>query len=174
VLDNCGYWASRQVLYFLVWDFVLRSSETGLALSLSGASVGLGVTTSSTGLSEMTAGFSFPRSSEHEGASSWGAFHDELIEGDARATGGGDASAGGFSESHSGNIDFGHVEDSLVISDGSDNDGDFLAVFDVSDNSGHGYRGSGSAGSLQSSEDGLGESGLTSSGEEGEELTKEC
>jgi hypothetical protein len=51
-----------------------------------------------------------------------------LIEGDARATGSGDASTGGFSESHSGNIDFGHIEDSLVISDGSNNDGNFLAI----------------------------------------------
>ena len=61
----------------------------------------------------------------------------------------------------------------MVISDGSDNDGNFFAVLDVSDDSGHGYRGSGSAGSLQSSEDGLGETGLTSSGEEGEELDEE-
>ena len=54
--------------------------------------------------------------------------HDELIKSQTLSTGSSDACSGGFSESHGSDVDFGHLEETDVVGDSSDNDGGSLAI----------------------------------------------
>ena len=124
--------------------------------------------------SEVTSGLSLLGSSEEEGVGSGGRLHDELIESHASTTSSDDSGTGGLGESESGNVKLGHIEGSLIIGDNSDNDGSAAGILsEASDHAGDGHRGSVDSGGNESSEDGLAETGLGSSGKEGEELDEE-
>ena len=124
--------------------------------------------------SEMASSLSLLGSSEEEGVGSGRSLHDELVESHARATSSDDSGTGGLGESESGNVKLGHVEGSLVVSDDTDNDGSArLVLTEASDHAGERYRGSVDSGGNESSEDGLAESGVSSSAQESEELDEE-
>ena len=119
----------------------------------------------------MSSGFSLLGSSEEEGVGSGRRLHDELIESHASTTSSDDSGTGGLGESKSGNVKLGHIEGSVIIGDNSDNDGSAAGIFtEASDHAGDGYWGSVNSGGNESSEDGLAETGLGSSAQEGEEL----
>jgi hypothetical protein len=103
----------------------------------------------------------------------FGGLHNELVEGEALATSGGDASTGSLGESESGNSQLGDSEDSLVIGDsGNDNDGLTLIrlLLVMLDELRERKRRSVHSGSNKSSQDRLVEVRAGSSGEESEEL----
>lgn len=121
--------------------------------------------------SEVTSGLSLLGSSEEEGVGSGRRLHDELVKSHASTTSSDDSGTGGLGESESGNVKLGHIEGSLIIGDNSDNDGSAAGILsEASDHAGDGHWGSVDSGGDESSEDGLAETGLGSSGKEGEEL----
>jgi hypothetical protein len=149
------------------------STESSLDFGVSSSGVRLGVTAGNTESSEMASGLSLLGSSEEEGVGSGRSLHDELVEGHASTTSSDNSGTGGLGESESGNVKLGHIEGSLVIGDNSDDDGGAAGVLsEASDHAGDGYRGSVDSGGNESSEDGLAETGVGSSGEEGEELNE--
>ena len=97
------------------------SAETVLLLAILRSDKGLDVRAGNTSGTHMLESFSGLGSSKEERVGARGVLHDELVEGQALATGGGDASAGGLGESESGDGQtLGDFEDSLVIGDGGD------------------------------------------------------
>jgi hypothetical protein len=147
------------------------STESSLDFGVSASSVRLGVTAGNTEGSPVASGFSLLGSSEEEGVGSGRSLHDELVEGHASTTSGDDSGTGGLGESESGNVKLGHIEGSLIIGDNSDNDGSAASVLsEASDHAGDGHWGSVDSGGNESSEDGLAETGVGSSAQEGEEL----
>jgi len=122
----------------------------------------------------MASGLSLLGSSEEEGVGSRRSLHDELIESHASTTGSDNSGTGGLGELEGGNVELGAVKGSEIFSDGSNNNGGTsLVLSEASDHSGDRYRGSVNSGSNESSEDGLAEARVSSSGEESEELLGE-
>jgi hypothetical protein len=147
------------------------STESSLDFGVSSSGVRLGVTAGNTEGSEVTSGLSLLGSSEEEGVGSGRRLHDELVKSHASTTSSDDSGTGGLGESESGNVKLGHIEGSLIIGDNSDNDGSAAGILsEASDHAGDGHWGSVNSGGDESSEDGLAETGLGSSGKEGEEL----
>ena len=121
----------------------------------------------------MLLGFSSLVGSNEESIGSSGSSHDELVEGHAFSSGLDDFSSGGLSESEGGDGHLGEIEDSEIISDGSDDNSDFILSVEELDELLDGDRGSVDSGRNESSQDSLSESGVSSSGEESEKLNKE-
>jgi len=97
--------------------------------------------------------------------------HNELIKSEALAAGLGDSGAGSLGEAESSDVDLWHIEDSLIIGDsGDDNDGSISLGSEVLDDLGEGERRTVGSGGDESSEDGLGEGGVGSAGQESEQL----
>lgn len=110
--------------------------------------------------------------------------HDQLIESQALTAGFDDSSAGSLGETESSNSKLGDLENSLVVGDGSNNnDGSFpkharrltwgrylLVLSEMFDYFAERDGGSVGSGSDKSSQNGLSESRISSSGEELEEL----
>lgn len=106
----------------------------------------------------------------------FGSLHNELVEGEALAASGGNASTGSLSESESGNSQLGDSEDSLIIGDGGNDNGGLTLIrllLVMLDKLGKRKRRSVHSGGNKSSEDGLVEARTGSSGEESEELQME-
>ena len=100
--------------------------------------------------------------------------HNELVEGHALATSLGDSGSSGLSESESSNGELGNLEHSLIIGNGgNDDDSSVLVLSKVLHKLGEGERWSVNSGGNKSSEDGLAELGVSSSGEELVELHEE-
>lgn len=120
---------------------------------------------------EVRLGTSGGVASQEEGTSASWALHDELIEGKASATSLGDSCTGGFGEAETSNGKLWNIENTLVIGDGTNNNSDsVLLLAEVLDDLGQGKWWAVGAGSNKSSQDGLGEAGSGSSGEESEQL----
>ena len=100
-----------------------------------------------------------------------GSLHNEFVKSHALAAGLGDSGAGSLGEAEGSNSHLGQVEDALVVSDGADGDGNAVSlVAEVLDDLGERKRGAHSSGGHQSSQDGLGEHGVGSAGQESEQL----
>merc|ERR1740117_1042961 len=162
---------------YLVWDFIvcrtLRSSESSLNLGTTCASVGLGVGAGNTDVTEMASGLTLIRSSEEESVGSSRGLHNELVKSHALATSGGNTGTGRFGESEGGDLETsGHVENALIVSHGTDNNGGpvVLGVLQVLDHAGEGDWGSHGSRGQQTSEDGSGELGACSAGQESKQL----
>ena len=97
--------------------------------------------------------------------------HNEFVKSHALTTSLGDSSASGLGEAEGSNVDLGHVEESLVISDGGNRHDSAVSLSsEVLDDLRKGERRTvGSAGE-KSSEDGLCEGGVSSAGQESEQL----
>lgn len=98
-----------------------------------------------------------------------GGLHDKFVKSEAFAAGLGDSGTGSFGEAHSGDVQLGAVEDSFVISDGSDTNGDSTSVSsEMLLHLGDGQWWAVGSGSEESPEDGCGELGAGSASEETE------
>ena len=103
-----------------------------------------------------------------------GRLHEELVNGEALATGGGDPGAGSLGEAESGHLDSGQLNESLVISDGADdNDGSVLLLAEMLEDLGQGERRAVRPRGNKSSQHGLAESGVGSPGHELEKFDEE-
>lgn len=97
--------------------------------------------------------------------------HNEFVESQALAACLGDAGACRLGETKGGDRDLWEIEDALIVSDGADANSDsFLVGSEVLDELGKGERRPVGSGGNESSEDGLGESGVGSAGQESEQL----
>jgi hypothetical protein len=97
--------------------------------------------------------------------------HNEFVESQALAACLGDAGACRLGETKGGDRDLREIEDALIVSDGADANSDsFLVGSEVLDELGKGERRPVGSGGNESSEDGLGESGVGSAGQESEQL----
>lgn len=78
-------------------------------------------------------------SAEEEGVATGGGAEGELVEGDGLAAGSGDASAGGGGEAQGSDGQLGDGQETVVVSDGSDDDdGALVLLVQVADNAGDG------------------------------------
>ena len=108
------------------------------------------------------------------GVRTFGCFHDQFVNSEARSTGLGDSGAGALSKSQSGHINFRKVQKSHVIRHGSDDHSSAaLFVSKVLHQLAQRHRRSHRSGGDESSEDGLAEAGVGSPGKELEELCKQ-
>jgi len=124
-------------------------------------------------VAEMATGLTLIRSSEEEGVGTGRCLHHKLVKSHALATGSGDAGTGRLGESEGGDLEAsGHVENALIISDGADNNGGpvVLGVLEMLDHAGEGDWGSHGSRGQQTSEDGSGELGACSAGQESKQL----
>jgi len=124
-------------------------------------------------VTEMASGLTLIRSSEEESVGSSRGLHNELVKSHALATGGGNTGTGRFGESEGGDLETsGHVENALIVSHGTDNNGGpvVLGVLQVLDHAGEGDWGSHGSRGQQTSEDGSGELGACSAGQESKQL----
>jgi hypothetical protein len=140
------------------------------------AHVGLGARARETGGTEVLLGLSIAVGSEEMNLLAFGSLHNELVEGEALAASGGDASTGSLSESESGNSQLGDSEDSLIIGDGGNDNGGLTLIrllLVMLDKLGKRKRRSVHSGGNKSSEDGLVEARTGSSREESEELDEQ-
>ncbi len=96
-----------------------------------------------------------------------------MIESQALSTGVDDFGSGSLSESEGGNGELGYIKKSIVISDGSYDHGDFVLSVQQSDKFVERHGRPVGSGGHESSQDSLCESGLSSSGQEPEELDEE-
>ena len=104
-------------------------ADTSLNLGVACTSVGLGVGAGNTDVAEMATGLTLVRSSEEEGVGSGGGLHHELVKSHALAAGRGDAGTGSLGESEGRDLETGlHVENALIIGDGTDNNGSAVAM----------------------------------------------
>jgi len=98
------------------------------------------------------------RTTEQEGVASSGGTESQLIQSQALTTGSKDASAGGGSETESGNGDLGDLEEAVIVGDGADdNDGlaALVALGDLRLDARKGHRGFVDAGHKQAAQDNL-------------------
>ena len=65
---------------------------------------------------------------EQEGVGAGGLLEGQLVEGDDLAAGGGDAGAGGGGDAEGGDRDLGDGQETVVVSDGADNDDRLVLV----------------------------------------------
>ena len=110
---------------------------------------------------------------EEHGVRSLGGEEGELVQGHARAAGGSDGLAGLLGKAEGGDLEGRELKGTLVASDGTDNDGglaDLVVTLHISSKSGNGDRSLVKLGHPQALADGLGELGVTATGDEREEL----
>jgi hypothetical protein len=99
--------------------------------------------------------------------------HNEFVKSEAFAAGFGDSSTGSFGEAEGSDVQLWHVEDALVIGDGANADSSSVGLAaKVLDDLGEGKWWAVGAGGEESSQNSLGESGVSSTGEESEKLQR--
>jgi len=86
------------------------------------------VGTAEAGGSEMLLGLSSGGSSKEEGVGTSRGHHDEFVKSEAFATSLGDTGTGSFGEAEGGNVKLWHFSDTLIIGDGSDNNGGSVSL----------------------------------------------
>lgn len=124
----------------------------------------------------MLEGLSVLVGSEEVDLLAFGSLHNELVEGEALTTSGGDASTGSLGESKSGDSHLRDSEDSLIIGDGGNDNGGLTLIrllLVMLDELRERKRRSVHSGGDKSSEDRLVEVRAGSSGEESEELDEQ-
>jgi hypothetical protein len=145
----------------------------GLVSSSGSLGSWLGVTSWKTwGSSEILLGLSVFGSSDQESVrSGWGG-HNKLIEGEALSSGLDNSSSGGLGESEGSDGHLWDLVESVIVSDGGDSDDDLILSLKELSNLGDGDWWSVDSGGDESSQDGLAETGVGSSGKESEESDK--
>jgi hypothetical protein len=112
---------------------------------------------------------------EDQGVASGGSAESKLVQGDSLTTGSENTGTGGGGESQGSDGHLGALEQTVVVSDGTDNnDGSLLALLvDVGDNAGQGDGRSVDLGSKQTSKNNLVERGVSSASQEAVKLHQE-
>lgn len=118
---------------------------------------------------EVSNGFtSVTRTSQQQSVGTSGSLNSQLVQSQNLTSSLDDASTCGFSEAKSANADLGNVQQTNVVSDGTNNNGDGLLVLALQElgNTGQGKRRAVHLGHHQSLEDDLVELGFGSAGQE--------
>lgn len=102
-----------------------------------------------------------------------GGGHHQLVESQALSAGVDDFGSSSLSEPEGGNGELGYIKKSIVISDGSDDHGDFVLSVQQSDELVERHGRPVGSGGHESSQHSFSEGGVSSSGEEPEELDEQ-